>query len=62
MCIPFMGTFILPVMKSEKSSYSLFIFSDAFIWAAILSFSFLHGLGEALLFVAQGKYIADCAT
>jgi hypothetical protein len=52
LCIPFMGAFILPVLKSEKSSYSLFIFSDASIWTSILFFSFLHGLGEALLFVA----------
>jgi hypothetical protein len=57
-----MAAFILPVLKTEKSSYSQLLFSDEIIWVIVLFFSFLHGLGEAVLFVAQGKYIADCAT
>ena len=63
MCVPFMGSFLVPSLKIEyyQGSESYF-FSEGFIFLIIIAFSFLHGLSEALLFVAQGKYIADCAT
>ena len=63
MCVPFMATFLIPAMKKESYHGSdAWIFSNNIVFVCIMLFSFLHGLAEALLFVAQGKYIADCAT
>jgi hypothetical protein len=36
--------------------------SDSFIFVVTLITSILAGFGEALTWVAQGKYFADCAT
>ena len=63
--IPCMASFILCSLKSESDpevASSSWYFSELFVYTVILLFSFLRGFGEAILFVASGKYIADCAT
>ena len=53
MCVPFIAIFLLPALKIEHYQDSeSWIFSNFFIYTTILTLSFLHGLGEAVLFVA----------
>lgn len=39
----------------------LFIFSNGFIFAFMMLCAMLNGFGAAILWVAQGNYISDCA-
>jgi MFS family permease len=62
-------TSLVPVMKMkhdkdpEASNHpEPFYFSDFFVYFIVLFTSVLGGLGESMQWVAQGKYIADCAT
>ena len=64
LCAPFMASFLLPSIKMEFPEFAAdnFLFTTKFVYIVILSSSFLHGMAEGGLFVAQGKYISDCAT
>jgi hypothetical protein len=53
---------IIPLRKSlNPGSDSLFL-SDGFIYLTAMMSAVFDGLGNAIQWVAQGKYIADCAT
>ena len=62
-------TSLVPVMKIKHDLDAKnglhpepFYFSDAFVYFIVLFTSVLGGLGESIQWVAQGKYISDCAT
>lgn len=51
-----------PAFKSENPGSTLFVYTDGFIYFTQLFASVLDGFGDAVQWVAQGKYISDCAT
>jgi hypothetical protein len=51
-----------PALKAENTGTESFFFSDGFIYFTALFASVLDGFGDAVQWVAQGKYISDCAT
>lgn len=53
---------VAPAMKARNPESQDFLLSDSFILIANLVASISSGLGSALLWVAQGKYISECAT
>jgi len=63
-------TSLVPVMKlkhemnpvKDDKATEPFYFSDFFVYFIVILTSILGGLGESMQWVAQGKYIADCAT
>jgi MFS family permease len=62
LCFPWMLSFLLPALKGEHPEYTSWLFNHNFVYLVIISLSFINGIGEALLWVAQGKYISDCAS
>ena len=61
MSVFFMASFIFPSLKKEQG-YEGFWFEQFFVYFIILLCSFTNGIGEAVMWVAQGKYISECAT
>jgi hypothetical protein len=59
LCVPYLASFLLPILYSEGRLDYLGIDS---IYSLLLFTSFTHGIGEALLFVAQGTLISLCST
>jgi MFS family permease len=53
---------IFPAYKMEYPDSTSFFLSDGFIIFINLFGSILDGFGDAVAWVAQGKYISDCAT
>ena len=53
---------IFPALKQENPDSKSFFLSDGFIYFTTLFASVLDGCGDAVAWVAQGKYISDCAT
>ena len=62
LCVPQMASFILASLKSEHPELQGWLYSPAIVCTVILSASLARGFGEVIMSVAQGKYIADCAT
>jgi hypothetical protein len=63
-CIWVLGS-LLPVLKATwnlSADETPFLLTDGFIYVAGSVTSVLSGSGEALQWVAEGKYIADCAS
>lgn len=61
--VPFMASFIFPSLKDEHPELDGgFWFSEGFVYATMIFFSLVNGIGEAILFVASGKYLSECAT
>ncbi|CDW83344.1 major facilitator superfamily protein [Stylonychia lemnae] len=53
---------IFPYLQKQNPGDPRFIYSNAFIYLTTILSSIFDGLGNAIQWVAQGKYIADCAT
>jgi hypothetical protein len=60
---------LIPVKKmkyeADLSNHKMptpFYYTDAFVYFITFFTSVMGGLGESMQWVAQGKYIADCAT
>lgn len=53
---------ILAAIKYENPDYKSFIVTDAFVYPLLIFLSILSGVGNSLLWVAGGNYIAECAT
>lgn len=53
---------IFPFLKRENEGNKSVIYSDGFIYVTTIMSSIFDGLGNSIQWVAQGKYIADCAT
>ncbi len=60
---------LIPVMKMKHEKDPLnkgieppFYFTEAFVYFITFFTSVMGGLGESVQWVAQGKFIADCAT
>lgn len=51
-----------PALKDENPGSDSFFYTDGFIYFISLFASVLDGFGDAVQWVAQGKYISDCAT
>eukprot|EP00347_Sterkiella_histriomuscorum_P005421 403356681 len=51
-----------PALKDENTGSDSFFYSDGFIYFTQLFAAVLDGFGDAVQWVAQGKYISDCAT
>ena len=59
--VPFMASFLLSSLKIDYPEFDTFLYKPFYVYLVILVCSFLRGFGEAILFVASGKYISDCA-
>ena len=55
-------SFLCPAFYGENRDSSLFLLSRGFIYFIVLFSSAVNGFGAGILWVAQGKYIADCAS
>jgi MFS family permease len=58
----YVSTFILPALKSEEPTNTAWYLNKSFISTLILVSAGINGFGAALLWVASGNYIAECAT
>jgi len=54
--------FLAPCFKSEYPDSNIFLFNRNFITFLLFFTSCINGLGAGILWVAQGQYVADCAT
>lgn len=52
----------LQAKMQESGEETSFVYSDSFIYFTTTLTSILGGFGEALQWVALGKYVSDCAT
>jgi hypothetical protein len=62
LCVTFMGSFILTSLKADYTGWNSWLFSPVLVYTTLIITSFVNGIGEAIMWVAQGKYISDCAT
>jgi MFS family permease len=53
--------FLCPAFYADNKNSSLFLLNKGFIYFIVLFSSAVNGFGAGILWVAQGKYIADCA-
>jgi MFS family permease len=54
--------FLPPAFYPEHKDSDIFIYKKSFIWFLSLFSAAVNGFGAGILWVAEGKYVADCAT
>ena len=54
--------FLAPAFSDEKKGSAFFLFNKGFIYFLSLFSAAVNGLGAGILWVAQGKYVAECAS
>lgn len=52
LCVTFMSSFIVPSIKQGNPELTSFWFGTTFVYSEIIFFSFVNGIGEAILWVA----------
>jgi len=55
-------SFLVPVYSSRNTDSTLFLFKKGFMYFLLLFSAMVNGFGASILWVAQGKYISNCAT
>lgn len=53
---------IFPAIKYDYPDSDRFITTDAFITTMLIVMALINGIGAALIWVANGNYISECAT
>ena len=57
----YVASFVLAAGPLEFPSSTTFFFNSSFIKTMIIVSALINGFGAAILWVAQGKYISECA-
>jgi len=58
----FVSSFVLPAYHAQNPTSSAWFADRTFIWSIVLTTGALNGVGSAVLWVANGNYISECAT
>lgn len=58
----YVATFILPAYRSQNPQSTSWILNKTFIQVLIMFSAGLNGFGGAILWVAEGEYVSQCAT
>jgi len=57
----YVASFIMAALRAANEDSNAFIYQKGFIKSVILVAAAINGFGASILWVAQGKYISECA-